>query len=155
MEKIKIYIAAGWFDEFQDKALTKIEKLLTANKRTLEVYSPRIEMKLDGKEDKEQQTKVFLENCKHIEEADLIIASTVGKDMGTLWECGYAYSKGVPIIYTFFDKRFPNAKFNLMLARSGIACFTDYEKLADFAFDLELDGLDALNTLVVYEGDFE
>jgi len=52
-----------------------------------------------------------------IDECDIVIASTEGKDMGTLFECGYAFAKNKPVVYYA-----PNIhKFNLMLAKSARA----------------------------------
>lgn len=154
MEKIKIYISAGWFDNFQNEALTFIENLLFEQKN-FEIYSPRKEIKLNGIEDEETQELVFRENLKNIENSDLVISSTVGKDMGTLFEDGYAYAKNIPIIYTFFDERFDNIKFNLMLARSGISCYINKKDFSNIILKLNNEGIKVLNNIKKYTGDFE
>lgn len=152
MQKIKVYIAAGWFDPFQMEALDYLEKVLFADEK-FEVFSPRKEVKLEGKEGKEMQDYVFSENCKHVKDADLIISSTVSKDMGTLFETGYAYGVGTPVIYTLFDKRFEKVNFNLMLAASGIATFTDKEKFEAFLKEITPENVSTIRQ--DYEGDFE
>jgi nucleoside 2-deoxyribosyltransferase len=58
---------------------------------------------------------VFAENINQIKNCDVLVASTVGKDMGTLFECGAAYILGKPIIY-FWESEGP---LNLMLAGSA------------------------------------
>lgn len=142
MKKIKVYLAGGWFDEFQETALEILEKVLVEDfSDKFEVYSPRKEIKLEGHEGIELQNHVFLENCKHIKEADLVVASTVGKDMGTIWETGYAYAHNKPIIYTLFDTRLKNVKFNLMLAASGIAAFVDLQDFSAFVSTLTHENL--------------
>ena len=151
MEKIKVYISAGWFDKFQDEALTYLEEIFDKDK--FEIYSPRKEIKLEGKEGIEMQNFVFEENCKNIESCDLIVSSTVGKDMGTLWENGYGFKCGKPIIYTFFDTRFENVKFNLMLAASGIGAFVNKEKFTTFLNKVTKENVNTIKER--YEGEFE
>jgi len=149
---IKVYLAAGFFNDFQNEALNYIEKTLDSLPE-FDVFSPRRETKLDGFEKPEVQQKVFDLNCKHIEEADLVVASTVDKDCGTLFECGYANKAGIPIIYTLFDARLDDANFNLMLSKSGIAHFTDELKFMDFIKKLTKKNIKT--SKVEYEGEFE
>lgn len=151
-KKIKVYLSAGWFDKFQEDALNYLENYLFSDSK-YQVYSPRKEIKLEGKEGIEIQNHVFAENCRNIEEADIIVSSTVGKDMGTLWEDGYAFAKGKPIVYTFFDNRFGDVSFNLMLAASGIAAFTDKKEFEEFMSKMNKDNFKELKQR--YEGDFE
>jgi len=149
---LKVYLAGGWFSPFQDTALSVIEDILSERK-DIKVYSPRREMVLDGNEDITRQNTVFEENVKQIKEADIVISSTVDKDMGTLFECGYANAIDKPIIYTFFDKRFDNPKFNLMLASSGIACFTNVREFITFLNKVTKSNFKEIEQR--YEGDFE
>jgi len=142
---IRIYISAGWFSPFQEKALDYLESYLFGAKYGTElkyqVYSPRKEIKLDGTEGIDVQNAVFSANCGAIVSSDLVVSSTVDKDCGTLFEDGFAYAKGKPIVYTLFDKRIKDAKFNLMLAASGIAAFTDEVEFEKFMDSLTLDNL--------------
>jgi len=136
--KLRIYISAGWFDDFQVKALEFLEKTLFERK-DFQVYSPRKEDQLKAGETftKEVKQRVFNSNLKQMNKADIIISSTVGKDMGTLFEDGYAYAINKPIIYTFFDERFgEKINFNLMLSESGIAAFTNKKEFKDFIKDM-------------------
>lgn len=149
MKKIKVYLAGGWFDEYSKAAIDYLESFLDIK---FQVFSPRRETKLLGNEDNIAMKKSFDLNITHICEADIVIASTVNKDTGTLFECGVAYANEIPIIYTFFDDRFKDVKFNMMLAQSAIACFTEKQKFEDY-----------INTIVKtlkikkqkYEGEFE
>jgi nucleoside deoxyribosyltransferase len=151
-KQLKVYLAGGWFSPFQDKALTELESILFSNPK-FKVYSPRKEIKLEGKEGIEMQNFVFAENCKNINEADIVIASTVDKDMGTLWECGFAFANKKPIIYTLFDERFKEAKFNLMLAASGIAAFTDKQEFIKFLDKITPENVSSIKQR--YGGEFE
>ena len=152
MDKLKIYLAGGWFDVFQVEALDFLEETLFS-REDFKVFSPRKEIKLNGTESTNVQEIVFTENCRNIEDADIVVASTVGKDMGTLWETGFAYAKNKPIIYTFFDKRFKDAKFNLMLSASGVACFTDKAIFMSFIDKLNKKNYNTVKR--IYEGGFE
>ena len=60
-----------------------------------------------------------------------MIVNTRDKDIGTIWEAGFAFANEVPIVY--FCAGLPaGAKFNLMLARSGIKVCTSFEELEDY-----------------------
>lgn len=138
--KIKVYVSAGWFSPAQEAALTFLEEFLFGDPK-YKVFSPRKEMKLDGVESIDVQNKVFDFNCIAIRGADIVVSSTVDKDCGTLFEDGYAYASGKSIVYTLFDERIKNAKFNLMLAVSGIAAFTDKDEFKAFMNGLTLENL--------------
>ena len=57
--------------------------------------------------------------------------NTRDKDIGTIWEAGYAHANEIPIVY--FCQGLPEgAKFNLMLARSGVKVCTSFEQLDDY-----------------------
>lgn len=115
---MKIYVAGGWFTPEQEKALTIVEDVVKQTNSNH--FMPR-HMNL-GTEGVDWQ-KVFDSNIAHLDDCDIVVASTEGKDMGTLWECGYAYGKGKEIVY--FTNGIP--KPNLMLGFSGIICSTEEE----------------------------
>lgn len=114
---MKIYFAGGWFSPAQEEEHTRVGNFLERHKN-LEVFNPRTaggDFKV-GKET-DHMTQVLLNNCKAIDEADLVVAITDYKDMGTLWECGYAYAKQKPVIY--YCETLGDKSFNLMLAKTG------------------------------------
>ena len=74
---------------------------------------------------------VFSGNLHHIETADFVLVNTRDKDIGTIWESGYAYAHKKPIVY-FCGGLPKGAKFNLMLARSGVKVCTNFEQLEDY-----------------------
>lgn len=147
---IKIYLAGGFFNKFQTDVIDYLENFL--DKKDAFVFSPRRETKLEGFENSNVQQKVFEINLENIKKSDIIIASTVDKDMGTVFECGYGFANNIPIIYTLFDERLKDFKFNLMLAKSGVACFVDKEKFEKYIDELVATG--QLNQST-YEGEFE
>jgi len=106
----KVYIAGGWFNDGQMRAIKEIEAF--SDKWFIEAFKPRVDnLGSDGCD----WDAIFTSNIEHIDSAGLVIASTVDKDMGTIWECGYAFAKGIPIVYYT-----PGIdKVNLMLLKSG------------------------------------
>jgi len=79
---------------------------------------------------------------KHLKQADFLLANTRNFDAGTIQECGYfrgwndaeiAFAGGFkkPIVY-FCATLPPGAKFNLMLAESGVKVCTSLEELDDY-----------------------
>lgn len=115
--KLKVYLAGGWFNPEQDRILTMVEDLLF-NISYLEVYSPRrqTQFKSGSKPTRELCEQVFNNNIEAIKNSDFVIASTEGKDMGTLIEIGAAYVLKKPVIAVYFH----NEPFNLMAEGTAI-----------------------------------
>jgi len=126
----KIYLASGWFNPTQAAELTRLEEICDSRK-WIDLASPRRIFVCPPDAPKETQDATFDGNLHHIETADFLIVNTRDKDIGTIWEAGYAYANHVPIVY--FCAGLPaGAKFNLMLARSGIKVCTSYEELESY-----------------------
>lgn len=117
---MKLYLASPFFTEEQ----VEREERLKAKLRGLgiTVLSPKEFCFCPPDASDELREKTFKDNLKHIEEADAIFAITNGKDMGTIFEAGYAYGINKPIIY--FCERL-SGQFNLMLAQSGNVVLTN------------------------------
>jgi len=118
---LKIYLAGGWFTPAQERTLSYLEEALSKYPSRFIVFSPRRATLIPPgtQATDEVRKKVFSKNLEEIESCDLIIASTEDKDMGTLFECGYGYARGKPIIYVNFSVG--DKPFNLMLQESSIA----------------------------------
>ena len=58
--------------------------------------------------------------------------------MGTIWEAGYAYGIGKPVIY--FAETLGDNQFNLMLAQSGRDVFTSQDEVTVNALSDALKG---------------
>ena len=56
-----------------------------------------------------------------------VFAVTDGKDMGTIWEAGYAYGIDKPVLY--YAETLGNNQFNLMLAESGKDVFLSQDEV--------------------------
>ena len=126
----KIYLAAGWFNPTQAEELTQLEKICDS-REWIDLASPRRIFVCPPGAPKEVQNDTFSGNLHHIKTADFLIVNTRDKDIGTIWESGYAYALDVPIVY-FCQGLPPGAKFNLMLARSGVKVCTSFNDLENY-----------------------
>lgn len=141
---MRAYIASGWFTEDQEVARQEILEAVQLS--DIDYYSPKDDMLYDPKVN--TTLEVFNENLAEIRKSDVLIASTVGKDMGVLFECGYAYAINKGIVYYFKH----DGKFNIMLAESGIKVVSTKQELVEY--------LNAIKRLVhvektMYKGEVE
>jgi len=108
----KCYIAGPFFNERQLEILQLVKTVL--NERGLDYYSPKDECLF--KEGMDAST-IFNDNIDAIHSCSHMIVITDGKDIGTMFEAGYAYSFGLPIVYLWVDHG--DSPLNLMLSQSG------------------------------------
>ena len=114
------YIASGWFNEEQANDLEYIKGVLDSF--GIKYFSPKDEFNCPPNSSEQQRRMCFSTNINAIDSTEHIIVNTRDKDMGTLFEAGYAYAKRKDIIYVAFDLK---GSFNLMLAQSGaVVCTT-------------------------------
>ena len=125
----KCYIASGWFSPEWLEELESIKT--TLDDLGLDYFSPKDENLCDPDSSVDFQDQVFSGNIRGMEECDWMICNTRNKDMGSIVEAGYFHSLGKPIVY--FCAGLPEgAKFNLMLAASGVTVCTSLGKLSDY-----------------------
>ena len=123
------YIASGWFSPEWLEELENIKTVL--DEAGLNYFSPKDENLCEPDSSVNFQDQVFDGNIRGMKEADWMICNTRNKDMGTIFEAGYFHSIGKPIVY--YCAGLPEgAKFNLMLAASGIAVCTSITGLKDY-----------------------
>ena len=128
---MKIYLASGWFNPTQAEELTRLENIFDERNNFFELASPRRIFVCPPNAPQEVQNETFYGNLRHIQQSDFLLVNTRDKDIGTIWEAGYAHAYGKPIVY--FCAGLPEgAKFNLMLAKSGIKVCTSFEELEDY-----------------------
>lgn len=140
MENNKVYFASPWFTPEQEER----EERLKAKLRSLgfDVHSPKETAVCGAISDSETRQKIFDGNIDAINDCDIVFAITDGKDMGTIWEAGYAYGYNElskfchvkPIKIVYYCETLGNGLFNLMLAQSGdivITKFEDVDKLPE------------------------
>lgn len=128
---MKIYLASGWFNPVQAEELERLESIFDNRSDFFELASPRRIFVCPPNAPKEVQDETFEGNLFHIKTSDFLLVNTRDKDIGTIWEAGYAYAFNKPIVY--FCAGLPEgAKFNLMLARSGIKVCTSFDQLEEY-----------------------
>jgi len=111
---MKVYIASPFFNEEQLERVEFIERALT--RLGYDLFSPRLDTKVTPDANEEARQNAFEANVNAIGESDMIIAVTDGKDVGTIFEAGFAYAAKIPILY--FAETLGDNQFNLMLAQS-------------------------------------
>lgn len=107
------YIAAPWFTEEQETILSNVKLIL--DDLEMEYFSPKDENLWKPGID---PLTTLLNNVVPLKNADFVVVVTDGKDVGTMWEAGFAYANRVPIIYLWLGRK-EGQKFNVMLAGSG------------------------------------
>ena len=135
IENMKIYFASPWFNPDQAEREERVKGRL--KELGFNVWSPKDNCVCSPSADEETRQKVFSDNIYNIETCDILFAITDGKDMGTIWEAGFA--NGINYMLKPNDKRIiivyycetlgPNGQFNLMLAQSGDIVITEFKDL--------------------------
>lgn len=123
---MKIYIASAMFTEEQKERINKHAKLLRALGHI--VYVPHKFKVPDAKNltNEEWANKVFLEDVHQLNECDAVYYFCEGMegDLGSAWECGYAYAKGKQI---FVDELSYNTEISLMVAQCSNNEISSYQ----------------------------
>jgi len=134
MKNYDCYIASGWFNPEQANDLENIKK--TLDKLNVKYFSPKDEVLCGPDATIEEQDKAFKANVETIDNCKFIVVNTRDKDLGTIFESGYAYAKETPIIYYCEGLQ---GNFNLMLSRSAIAVATSIDELHTHVAGIILD----------------
>ena len=124
------YLASPFFKDSQIQREEIVKMVL--REHGYKVYSPKENGVLTPDATDEVRTKIFKENCEAIQKSHRILAITDEKDIGTIWEAGYAYGIGKEIVY--YAETLGNNPFNVMLGKSGIGIFTNYNVLGEAAY---------------------
>jgi nucleoside 2-deoxyribosyltransferase len=137
----KIYLASGFFNDFQLNAVERAEK--TLRNKHFDVFSPREHQFTDltfGTMAWRMAT--FNNDIEHIDNCDYVVA-ILDNDMdeGTLFEIGYAFARNKQVI--LIDLSTKNS-LNLMVSDSIHAYLTSLPQLNGYDFSLmpklEYDG---------------
>lgn len=134
-KKTKIYCAGPFFNEAQLKTIEAVESVIALH--DVDIFKPRngaasakkLNLDIGAGKDPSPETRkgVFRDNVDNIDDADLIVAVIDGRDIGTIFEIGYACKAGVPVM-TYTDLGFG---MNLMLAESVLAHCKGSKQLND------------------------
>jgi nucleoside 2-deoxyribosyltransferase len=127
----RVYLAAPLFSEAERAYNLSIAGQLRND--FFNVYLPQEAGDDSAARNKEEQVRIFSENLKALENADIIVAIIDGADAdsGTAWEMGYAYAHGKPVIAlrTDFRRSGGHEKVNLMLEESSAVVTSTVELL--------------------------
>jgi len=129
----QFYIAGPFFNCYEIEVVNIIKNKLES--LGFEVFSPMHKFMCPPTASPGVRKDTFDGNLVAIEDSDYIIVITDNKDLGTLFEAGYAYKCNKKIIY--FSQTLGNNPFNLMLAQSGICITTSYERLFSVLSDIK------------------
>lgn len=144
---MKAYLAGPFFNEEQIAIIDEIASI--CDKHYVEVFNPKEECVYE--KDVTKPEDIFNDNVTAILKCDILIAVTDGKDVGTMFECGFAYRSEVPIVYLWLDSK--GMKFNIMLNESSHAVCYSYEDLEKVLRKFNSDGIDKIEN--IFEGELE
>ena len=123
--KRKIYMGGPWFRPDQEERHNRLYELI---KDKFDVFNPKLAGIVSTSDSGDRMVDILLGNINALNECQLMIAITDGKDMGTIWESGYAYASKKPIIY--YCETLGDNPFNLMLAKTGLVARNEQELLS-------------------------
>ena len=140
IKNMKVYFASPWFNPEQAEREERVKGRL--RELGFNVWSPKDNSSLSPITDPVIREKIFSANVENIKSCNILFAITDGKDMGTIWEAGFANglnasdplglnANPIKIVY-YCETLGPDGQFNLMLAQSGdivIKSFGDLDKL--------------------------
>ena len=87
-EHLKVYLASPFFNDEQLEREERIKNKL--RELGFDVFAPYERGKLNPDASNDERDRIFYENIVAIENCDIIFAITDGKDIGTIWEAGFA-----------------------------------------------------------------
>ena len=99
MNKLKVYIAAPFFNPEQLEVVQRIEALLKDH--DIAYFSPRFDgtlRNMDAKERAEKMGAMFRSNVDHMDWCTHCVAVIDDYDTGTVWEIGYLYATHKKIV---------------------------------------------------------
>lgn len=102
---MKIYLASPFFNGDELKNVKKAEEILT--KRGFELFSPRLNEVRGAEAGTAAWSRATFENDRrNIDLSDVVVMLYYGNysDSGTVWECGYAYGTGKPVVVVHFGE---------------------------------------------------
>jgi nucleoside 2-deoxyribosyltransferase len=146
-KKYDIYLAAPWFNAEQEEREAFVKQRL--KDLGYKVFCPKDETCINPNATIAEREQAFKANCEAIDNSKVVLAITDGKDIGTIWEAGYAYGKNISVAY--FCETLKGNPFNLMLAHSGVGII---ENRDDLTF-VDLQKILYYKPKAVYAGEIE
>ena len=131
--KKKIYLASPFFNSEEINRMETVRSIL--RDKGLEVFSPAEHQNKHLEfGSMEWREATFKSDIDAIDACDIMVAINCQgnyDDSGTMYEIGYAYAKGIPVVlFNNTDK-----SINLMIADSLHSLLTSYDELQNYDFD--------------------
>jgi nucleoside 2-deoxyribosyltransferase len=133
-----IYIASPFFNAKQLDFVAKIEDRL--HKEDFVFFSPRkvgILLDMDEKERQNSKAEIYNSNISAIDGSSIIVAVIDDRDIGTIWEMGYAVAQGKRVISISNE----NYGLNIMLAESVQAHVNSIEDMVQALINPHYKGM--------------
>lgn len=124
-----IYLAAPFFNQGEIDLVERVKACLEYH--GFRVFSPLHEVGRVSGSSAKSRREAFLKDLAGLDKADLVVALTDGDDVGTAWECGYAYRANKPVITLSTEVRRRN---NLMIEQGAKADFSSLRQLIDHLY---------------------
>jgi len=110
---MRLFLAGPFFNDEEVERLDKVKTSL--EKMGFEIYSTSHRNSRINLGDPGEKNRRFKLLCDDIRKCDGVFAVLDGKDAGTIWEMGYAFAVGKPVI-VFSEK---DGLFSLMIDQSA------------------------------------
>lgn len=129
----KIYLASPFFNSEETNKLEIVKTIL--RDKGLDVFVPNEHQNPQLEFGSlEWRAATFKSDVDAIDNCDVMVAVNCQgnyDDAGTMWEIGYAFAKGIPVVV--FNNT--GKTINLMIADSLHSLLTSYDELQEYDFD--------------------
>ena len=129
----KIYLASPFFNSEETNKLEIVKTIL--RDKGLDVFVPNEHQNPQLEFGSlEWRAATFKSDVDAIDNCDVMVAINCQgnyDDAGTMWEIGYAFAKGIPVVV--FNNT--GKTINLMIANSLHSLLTSYDELQEYDFD--------------------
>lgn len=137
---MKIYLGAPFFNPAQLKLVEELEDIFSAH----QVFSPRKEgimTNMTPEERRSQARRLFKQNVDNIDWCDILLAVIDDRDVGVMFELGYAFARGRDIV-TFTNQSYG---LNIMISECSQVHLQGLDEARRLAALLTAHGLSALD----------
>lgn len=124
-----IYLAAPFFNQAEIGLLQRVKACLEHH--GFRVFSPYHEVGRVSEVSVRTRRDAFVKDIDGLGLAHLVVALTDGDDVGTAWECGYAYHAKKPVVTLSTEVRH---RTNLVIEQGAEAEFSSLRQLVDYLF---------------------
>ena len=129
----KIYLASPFFNSEETNKLEIVKTIL--RDKGLDVFVPNEHQNPQLEFGSlEWRAATFKSDVDAIDNCDVMVAINCQgnyDDAGTMWEIGYAFAKGIPVVVV----NVTGETINLMIADSLHSLLTSYDELQEYDFD--------------------